>query len=55
MNVVLPTVRKRLATDIDADGVLSQTVFSGGGSEDTAVNDTLISGTDGDDYLLNDK
>lgn len=40
---------------LDADGVLSQTVFSGGGSEDTAVNDTLISGTDGDDYLLNDK
>ena len=39
---------------LDADGVLNQTIFSGGSSENTIVNDTLIAGTDGDDYLIND-
>ncbi len=40
---------------VDADGVLNQTIFSGGSSDDTVTNDTLIVGTDGDDYLANDK
>ena len=39
---------------VDADGILHQTIFSGGSSEDTVVNDTLIVGTDGNDYLIND-
>ena len=40
---------------LDADGILHKTIFSGGSSEDTVVNDTLIVGTEGDDYLTNDK
>ena len=39
---------------VDADGILHQTIFSGGSSEDTVVNYTLIVGTDGNDYLIND-
>ncbi|MBQ6297072.1 MAG: calcium-binding protein [Selenomonadaceae bacterium] len=40
---------------VDANGILHQTIFSGGSSDDTVVNDTLIAGTEGDDYLINDK
>lgn len=40
---------------IDADGNLNQTIFSGGSSDDTIVNDTLIVGTEGNGYLINDK
>lgn len=39
---------------VDADGILHQTIFSGGSSEDTVVNETLIVGTNGNDYLIND-
>ena len=40
---------------VDAEGKLNQTIFSGGSIDDTVVNDTVIVGTDGDDYLINDK
>ncbi|MBR1730162.1 MAG: calcium-binding protein, partial [Selenomonadaceae bacterium] len=38
---------------LDEEGNLSTTVFSGGTSTDTLLNDTVINGTDGDDYLTN--